>query len=602
MHTHFQAVPEGTAHSGAPRRLTSTLARRLFGAGLLLIGLACSVNASAAYNQSLTRTLDAGQIYGKADASNTQAFLGVPFAQSPVGNLRWRAPQPPLPWSGSRAATTFASMCAQVGNFFGEPDPATFGQPVGSEDCLYLNVWRPNSSADNLPVFFWIHGGSNVKGSEREPLYNGAYLANKANMIVVSVQYRLGMLGFLNHPSLKTGNAKDDSGNYATLDLIRGLDWVQTNIRAFGGNPGQVTVAGQSAGCINTWGLLQSPLAANKFHRALCMSGIPNAYPPVVGTLAAGSLIDNLLVDTGRASNLVDAAVLRLTMSNAQISAVLRSATAAQIMKFTPSPVVPGHFTDGTVIRSGGLVDLVAGNYNDVPLMIGSTRDEGSYFAYLFGMGKPTPQQYWQLANYAAPGSVTFNDLIKPEFQAIYAPTHQTISAALDLTIDNVIRLLRLTSGPEKIYRYNFDWDDTPAPWKSTFGAFHGIDIALLFGNYVTNEPNFMHFAWDAANVTARQKLSDRFIKHVSTFARTGKPTQLLDGQTTWKDWTNFTCGALCPKRMIFDNTSGMSGDDYFNFWTRYSSLSQPQKDYVWKVIDFNSLPPDVDPFRNGPH
>jgi para-nitrobenzyl esterase len=421
-------------------------------------------------------------------------------------------------------------------------------------------------------------------------------------MVVVTVQYRLGMLGFLNHPALKSGDAKDDSGNYATLDLVRGLDWVQTNIRAFGGNPGQVTVAGQSAGCINTWGLLQSPLAANKFHRAMCMSGIPNGYPPVVGALAANYLIDQLLVDTGRASTIVQAAAQRSIMSNAQISAILRSASADQIMKFTPSPVVPGHFTDGTVIRTGGLVDLVAGNYNKVPLMIGSTHDEGSYFAYLFGMGKPTPQEYWQLANYAAPGSVTFSDLIKPEFQSIYAPTHQAISYALDLTIDNVVRLLRLTSGPERIYRYNFNWDDTPTPWKSTFGAFHGIDIALLFGNYVTNEPNFMRFAWNADNAAARQKLSDRFIKHVSTFARTGKPSQLFDGQTTWNDWTNFTCGILCPKRMIFDNTSGMSGDDYFFFWSRYSLLSQPQKDYVRQTIDFNALPADVDPFRNGPH
>jgi para-nitrobenzyl esterase len=574
--------------------------RRAAGAAVLALGLASAPAAFAAYNQSLTRSIDAGQLHGKVAASNTHAFLGIPFAQAPVGGLRWRAPQPPLPWSGSRAATTLPPMCAQIGSFFGEPDPATFGQPVGSEDCLYLNVWRPNSTADNLPVFYWIHGGSNIKGSTREPLYDGAYLASKGNMVVVSVQYRLGMLGFLNHSALKTGNAKDDSGNYATLDLIRGLDWVQTNIRAFGGNPGQVTVAGQSAGCINTWGLLQSPLAANKMHRAICMSGIPNAYPPLVGQLAADTLIDQLLVDTGRASDAVQAAAQRLTMSSAQISAVLRSATAAQIMKFTPSLIVPGHFTDGTVIRSSGLVGLVAGNYNRMPLMIGSTRDEGSYFAFSFGMGQPTPQEYWALANGPA-SAVTVNDLIKPEFQPIYTQTHQVISYALDLTIDNIVRLLRLTSGPERLYRYNFNWDDTPAPWKSSFGAFHGIDIALMFGNFVTSEPNFAAFAWDSANAASRKALSDKFIKHVSTFARTGKPSQLFDGQTKWNDWTNYTCGPLCPKRMILDNSSGMSGDDYFFFWPRYQLLSQQQKDMVWQVIDFNALPADVDPFRDGP-
>jgi para-nitrobenzyl esterase len=106
----------------------------------------------------------AGKVRGAVTGHGTRRFLGIPFAQPPVGALRWRAPQPPMPWSGSRAATSFAAMCAQVGSFFGEPDPATFDQPVGSEDCLYLNVWRPNSSADKLPVLFWIHGGSNLKG------------------------------------------------------------------------------------------------------------------------------------------------------------------------------------------------------------------------------------------------------------------------------------------------------------------------------------------------------------------------------------------------------------------------------------------------------
>ena len=560
----------------------------------------CAGAASAAYNQSLTRTLDAGQIYGKIDVHNTHAFLGIPYARPPVNDLRWKAPQPPQPWSGSRAATSMAPMCAQIGSFFGEPDPATFGQLVGSEDCLYVNVWRPNSSSDNLPVLYWIHGGSNLKGSAREPLYNGAYLATKANAVVVTVQYRLGMLGWLNHPALKTGNAKDDSGNYTTLDLVRGLDWVKTNIRAFGGNPNQVTVSGQSAGCINTWGLLQSPLAAGKFHRALCMSGLPNGYPAALGTLATDSLIDKLLVENGSASTLAQASAQRLMMNHDQIRTLLRSASAAQIMKHTPSPVVPGHFTDGTVIRAGGLPGLVAGNYNKVPLMIGSTHDEGSYFAFAFGMGKPSDTEYWHLANYAPAGSVTANDLIKSEFQPIYTQTHEAISYAMDLVIDNTVRLLRLSSGPGNIYRYNFNWRDTPEPWKTTFGAFHGIDVALLFGNYVTSEPNFMRFAWNSSNASTRKQLSDRFIKHVSTFMRAGKPSQLFDGQTTWNDCTNYTCGSLCPKRMVFDNTSSMSGDDYFLFWPRYQLLSPQQREFVWQALDFNALPANVDPFRDG--
>lgn len=566
--------------------------------GVLAVIAFSTTPALASYNQNLTRTLDAGQIYGKAAANNTHAFLGIPFAQPPVGNLRWRAPQPPVPWSGSRAATTLAGMCAQVGNPFGEPDPATFGQPVGSEDCLYLNVWRPNSSADNLPVFVWIHGGSNTKGSAKDPTYDGAYLAQKANMVVVTVQYRMGMLGWLNHPALKTGNALDDSGNFTTLDLVRALDWVQANGRAFGGNPQQVTVAGQSAGCINTWGLLQSPLAEGKFHRAVCMSGIPNAYPPVVGTLAAESLIDSLLVDTGRASTTAQAAAQRAGMGQADIAALLRNASAAQVMKFTPSPVVPGHFTDGTVIRAAGLPGLLLGNYNKMPLMIGSTHDEGSYFAFLFGMGQPTQQEFWNLSNYAPPGSVSFNQLIKPEWRPVYTQTHEVLTYAIDNIIDNVIRVLRLQNGD--IYRYNYNWDDTPQPWKDTFGAFHAIDVAALFGNFVTEEPNFMRFAWSPANASSRKALSDKFIDYTASFARYGAPSRLFDGKTPWNNWTNFVC-LLCGKRMVFDNQSSMSPDDYLFFWPRYTLLSPQQRDFVLQQVDFNALPASVDPLRSGP-
>jgi para-nitrobenzyl esterase len=566
----------------------------------LLLGV--SASAWATYNQSLTRSLDSGQIYGKVDSNNTHAFLGIPYAQPPVGNLRWKASLPPTAWSGSRAATSMAPMCAQVGSYFGEPDAATFGLPVGSEDCLYLNVWRPNSNADNLPVIFWIHGGGNINGTIRDFKYNGAYLANKANMVVVTVQYRLGMLGYLSHPALKTGTANDNSGNFAMLDLIRALDWVQSNITAFGGNRNQVTVAGQSAGCFNTWGLLQSPLATNKFHRALCMSGIPIALPPAVGTVVAETLVDNLLVDNGSASTLVDAAALRLTMNNAQISALLRNASAAKIMQYTPSPTVPGPFADGAVIRAGGLVDLAAGIYNRVPMMIGSVHDEGTYFAYALGMSKPTPQQYWALANSPSAGSVTYGDLIKPEFQAIFPPTHQAITSAIDNVTDNVIRTLWLTAPPDTFYRYNLNWDDTPSGWKQTFGAFHGMDVSMLFGVFVTDQPDFIRYAWNASNETTRRNLSDKYIKYVSTFARTGRPSQLFDGQTPWNPWTNVVCGFMCPKRMIFDNTSGMSGDEYLFFWTRYSLLTQQEKDFVWKAIDFNALPASIDPFRSGMH
>jgi para-nitrobenzyl esterase len=450
-----------------------------------------------------------------------------------------------------RAATTFKSMCAQVGNYFGEPDPATFGQPVGSEDCLYLNVWRPNSSADNLPVVFWVHGGGMVWGSAKDDQYNGAKLANKGNMVVVTVQYRLGMLGNLSHPALKTGNALDDSGDFAVLDLIRGLDWVQTNIRAFGGNPNSVTYAGQSAGCVNGLALLQSPLSVNKMHRLFCMSGVPLVSSPSDGTKAGNALIDLLLVDQGRASTPDQAAAQRAAMSNTQIATMLKSATAAQIMKFTPQ-VPPVNFMDGTVIRTGGPL-----GYNKLPMVLGSVRDEASLFLFIDGAGKPAPKEVWRLMNYVPSSSLTVSDLIKPEWLDLYVPAYQTASSVLSVTLDALTATLRLTNGADRIYRYNFNWNDTPQPWNTVFGAMHAIDVPFLFGNFVTDQPSFGRFAWNSGNAESRQALSEEFMSHFITFVRTDRPSQPFDGSKVWwADWSNLHS---FPKRMVFDKSMFMS-------------------------------------------
>jgi len=223
----------------------------------------------------LVRATIYGKIKGKEAADNTYAWLGIPYAKPPVDELRWRAPQAPDTWEGVRPTEEFGNYCPQYGNFISETGEGSFGKFSGDEDCLYLNIWRPNSEDDELPVFVFIHGGANYAGRSDLSIYDGANFAAKSRMIVVSFNYRLGVLGWFSHSELKNGDPLNDSGNFGILDIIEALEWLQDNIRVFGGNPDSIIVSGQSAGAFNIFAMLASPLAQGLFHRAIAMSGFP---------------------------------------------------------------------------------------------------------------------------------------------------------------------------------------------------------------------------------------------------------------------------------------------------------------------------------------
>ena len=189
----------------------------------------------------------------RSATTGTYAWLGIPYAEPPVGARRWAPPVDPAPWTGVRAATQFGHGCAQGGRYFSPaPNDAPyglalregFGKPVGDEDCLTLNIWRPADATTRLPVIVFIHGGSNISGYTADPIYDGQALAKKANAVVVTLNYRVGLLGWLDLPQLKTGDAATDSGDFALLDQLQALKFVQANIDAFGGDAGNVTVMG----------------------------------------------------------------------------------------------------------------------------------------------------------------------------------------------------------------------------------------------------------------------------------------------------------------------------------------------------------------------
>jgi len=305
------------------------------------------------------RRTEFGIVIGSEESATTgtYAWKGVPYAKPPVGELRWKAPVDPQPWTAPRPTQQFGNACVQYGRIYGPGAnnryDATIGttlnQAVGSEDCLYLNIWRPASPQGGLPVIVFVYGGSNVSGYTADPVYDGAALANSTNAVVVTVNYRLGIFGFLNLPQLKSGvDAIEDSGNFALLDLLKALTFVNRNIARFGGNPTKVTLMGQSAGAIDVYALLTSPLVVGGhpklFHRAVPLSGgislasnlppgrIPTLSPASIALAQGNALLVNQLVVDGLATDTASAQAYVASHTPAQIAEYLRSKSPASLL------------------------------------------------------------------------------------------------------------------------------------------------------------------------------------------------------------------------------------------------------------------------------
>jgi len=427
----------------------------------------CADAATAWQGSAVVRTAS-GEVEGFADNFTTWAWKAIPYARPPVGELRWQAPQDPEPWSGIRQAREFCSSCPQTSAFIG-----TDGSLLGSEDCLYLNIWRPQSVASGLPVYFWIHGGSNRVGSA-EPYY-GAVIAQQSNMVVVTINYRLGLLGWFTHPALREDeDALDSSGNYGTLDIIKALAWVYKNIAAFGGDPHNVTIAGQSAGATNVFTLMISPLAAGLFHRAITHSGSLEPATQQRGDTYACAVIEALLVQDGAPQ--WQARSLLTDMTSADVRAYLRSKTAADLCSAVAElQSGPAIFSDGAVIQAAGPDAFDDPNkYNQVPVIIGSTSEEGKLFMYLLGL-----HTWWDNNLYQALGrrGSQYGRITGLDTLAYRMSAHQTQPG---------VYCYIFQYGQYRRSGYNA-WPTDAGPtekmsWAVALGACHALDIPLQFG------------------------------------------------------------------------------------------------------------------------
>lgn len=487
----------------------------------------------------------AGPVFGGIDPHGVRNWRGIPYAKPPLGSLRWKAPRDLKPFSEPFAATRFAPMCWQLGQPQVAVDPALYGKPVGSEDCLYLNIWSPpecsgaEKDAAALPVMVWIHGGSNVGGAGH--LYNGSNLARRQQVIVVSINYRLGLFGWFSHPALRSSATADldRSANFGTLDIIKALEWVRKNIAAFGGDPGNVTVFGESAGGMNIVSLLYAPPAHGLFHKAIVQSGSVRQTPVAVAeSLSEDDRSDFSSAETAAKLLLkrdeersIDLARKRVdSMSESDFVNLVRSASGEELIGTYALDIAtriraPQIIPDDIVIPNASPWDMIADakRMQAIPVMIGTNRDEMKFFLGL-------NPDYARIV----PGeSITIHDPARFELHARYLSDRWRAQG-----VNEIAR--RIAAHNPAVYAYRFDWDDQPrypqADLRLFFGAAHTMELPFVFDDFETMRLFALHFTEE--NRVEREQLASRIGEYWSNFAYHGTPGRGRSNQLQeWPAW-----------------------------------------------------------------
>ena len=461
--------------------------------------------------------VDGGLLQGTTEDGLT-VYRGVPFAAPPVGDLRWKAPQPAAKWEGVRAADTFAPGAMQG-----------IQPPSGkSEDCLYLNVWSPaKSPKEKVPVLVWIYGGGFAVGYTSDPMYSGEKLAKKG-VVLVSIAYRVGVLGFLAHPELSAESPNRASGNYGLLDMIAALTWIKKNIAAFGGDPNKVTIFGESAGGIAVSMLCASPLAKGLFHGAISESG--GSFGPPRLTTYPGENLKNLAdAENNGAAYAKSAGVTSI--------ADLRKIEAGKLPGGrgigTSWPII-----DGYVIPDDQHTLYEAGKYNDIPVLVGYNSDEGASFS-----PPKTPEEY------ISGVQKRYGKFADQLISAYPAGATTVPKTARDLTRDAAFgwqtwswATLQAKTGKSKVFYYYFDqhpdYPDTSK--KAGYGSPHGQEVAYVFQHLNTADKNITKTDID---------ISDAMSTYWTNFTRYGDPNG--NGVPSWPVFSNAS-----PVVMYFAQTA----------------------------------------------
>jgi para-nitrobenzyl esterase len=469
---------------------------------LLAFSLTLTLSLSAADRVQT----DKGLVEGASSAdSKVHIFKGIPYAAPPVDALRWKAPHPAASWTAVRKAVEFGPRCMQTHVF----SDMVFRDQGPSEDCLYLNVWTPTSSANaKLPVMVWIYGGGFVAGAASEPRQDGEQLAKKG-VVVVSMNYRLGVFGFLSHRDLAKESGHDSSGNYGLLDQLAALQWVHKNIASFGGDPGKVTIFGESAGSFSVSALMASPLAQGLFQRAIGESGAFFGSTLGLKPLADTEKSDGKFIESVGAASLE--ALRAMPASN-----LLEAASKQAMLRFVPN-------IDGYFLTEDAASIYAAGKQSHIPLLAGWNADEGSFRSF-FAKKDPTTQNYAELLHERFGSNADAMLKLYPGNS-----DDQAKRSAQDLTGDQFIAYstwkwieMQVATAKTQVFRYEFD---QAPPVQHTVDATDGSSISP--GAYHSAEIEFVFEALPSKDLRWRPedtKLSDLMSSYWSNFAKTGDP------------------------------------------------------------------------------
>jgi para-nitrobenzyl esterase len=449
--------------------------------------LACGLGWAQANGPTVSVT--GGQLRGAAAGYGGAVFKGIPFAQPPVGDLRWHEPLAAKAWSGVREATAFGHTCVQGGALGAE----------SSEDCLYLNIWTPQwPMRSPAAVMVWIHGGGNFAGAGSEPIFDGESLA-RHGVVLVTVNYRLGIFGFFAHPELTRESPHHVSGNYGLLDQVLALHWVHDNIAKFGGDPGNVTIFGESAGSLDVNVLMASPLSKGLFQRVIGESGPVVNPPPMAEGEKKGEDV---------------AAKLNITGSPALPK--LRALSAAELQKASGQGLsflgaTLGVVVDGWLFPESPMKTFVAGKEHRVSLLLGSNSQElqRPFFPMAGGLRAAIKEQYGALADRAL-ALYGLNGAAEPQPDPHFGPVLAAWATDSQFRCGSVAELVWHTTAKNLGYQFEF----SRVALGKEGGAPHGSEVAYVFGTLRTPGK------YDAGD----QKVSEAMQTYWTNFAKTGDP------------------------------------------------------------------------------
>lgn len=434
-----------------------------------------------------------GELRGSRTSSGGAAFKGIPFAQPPTGEMRWREPLPVKPWTGIRDANAFSAECVQSGP----------GGPGSVEDCLYLNVWTPQWPVKSpLPVMVWIHGGGNFAGSTKIPVYDGESLS-RHGVIVVSTNYRLGIFGFLTLPELTKESPHHVSGNYGLLDQILALRWVHENIAKFGGDPGNVTIFGESAGSLDVNVLMTTPLSRGLFRQVIGESGPVAAPPPLAEAEGKGQGL-----------------VAKLNITGGSVLKELRALPSAELQKAAGqglSFLGPklGIVVDGWVFPESPMRVFAVGTEQRVGLLLGSNSQElqKPFFPMSGSLAQAITDEYGDLADRAL-ALYGLNGNSEPTPDPQFGPVLAQWATDSQFRCGTVAELVWHTAAGNPGYQFQFS---RAMPGKEALGAPHGSELPYVFGTLAIAPPPTSYNAMD-------KQISEQMEEYWTNFAKTGDP------------------------------------------------------------------------------